>query len=104
MSDLHEVLFTWPSTEPGSVIVTGTFDEWTSSVHLVKGESGFHGSTKIPWDTKLRTNISSIPIGFAKPRARRRQIVQAMSIMSIHHLRSLWRLRSCGYRGCGQRS
>ncbi|KAJ6539042.1 carbohydrate-binding module family 48 protein, partial [Mycena capillaripes] len=36
-----------------SVIVTGTFDEWSSSIHLVKNESGFHGSIKIPWDTTI---------------------------------------------------
>ncbi|KAJ7781565.1 hypothetical protein B0H16DRAFT_1299596, partial [Mycena metata] len=34
--------------------VTGSFDEWSSSVHLVKGADGwFHGSAKIPWDTKI---------------------------------------------------
>ncbi|KAJ7688428.1 hypothetical protein B0H17DRAFT_1068681 [Mycena rosella] len=53
MDDLHEVHFTWPSTEPSVVVVTGTFDEWTSSVHLTKKETGFHGSTRIPWDTKI---------------------------------------------------
>ncbi|KAJ6510135.1 hypothetical protein C8R47DRAFT_1096764 [Mycena vitilis] len=53
MSDLHEVQFTWPSTEPTTVIATGSFDEWSSSVHLVKDESGFHGSAKIPWGQKI---------------------------------------------------
>ncbi|KAJ7095089.1 hypothetical protein B0H15DRAFT_91323 [Mycena belliarum] len=53
MHDLHEVHFTWPSAHPSVVVVTGTFDEWTASVHLVKSESGFHGSTLIPWDSKI---------------------------------------------------
>ncbi|KAJ7233143.1 carbohydrate-binding module family 48 protein, partial [Mycena haematopus] len=53
MSDLHEVHFKWPSTEPSVVVVTGTFDEWRSSVHLVKTENGFSGSVRIPWDTKI---------------------------------------------------
>ncbi|KAJ7162533.1 hypothetical protein C8R43DRAFT_298545 [Mycena crocata] len=53
MSDLHEVHFTWPSPEPSEVVVTGTFDQWSSSVHLVKNDDGFHGSTRIPWDTKI---------------------------------------------------
>ncbi|KAJ7507451.1 hypothetical protein B0H11DRAFT_1967129 [Mycena galericulata] len=54
MSDLlHEVHFTWPSTTPNVVIVTGTFDGWSSSVHLVKNETGFHGSTLIPYGTKI---------------------------------------------------
>ncbi|KAJ7499228.1 hypothetical protein FB451DRAFT_1428486, partial [Mycena latifolia] len=39
-----------PRTKRG---LTGTFDEWTGSVHLVKNETGFHGSTRIPWDTKI---------------------------------------------------
>ncbi|KAF8211448.1 hypothetical protein K438DRAFT_43069 [Mycena galopus ATCC 62051] len=51
--DLHEVQFKWPSAEARVVIVTGTFDEWSSSVHLVKNENGFTGSVRIPWDTKI---------------------------------------------------
>ncbi|KAJ7179423.1 hypothetical protein C8R46DRAFT_640182 [Mycena filopes] len=53
MSDLYEVQFTWPSTEPNVVVVTGTFDNWSSSVPLLKGDTGFHGSARIPYDTKI---------------------------------------------------
>ncbi|KAJ6516205.1 hypothetical protein C8R45DRAFT_235494 [Mycena sanguinolenta] len=53
MSDLHEVHFKWPSTEPSVVIVTGTFDEWSSSVYLSKTENGFTGTINIPFDTKI---------------------------------------------------
>ncbi|KAK0490671.1 hypothetical protein IW261DRAFT_1433403 [Armillaria novae-zelandiae] len=42
-----------PHPEPGSVIVTGTFDQWSSSIRLAKDSSGFKGSTQIPWDEKI---------------------------------------------------
>ncbi|KAJ6627524.1 hypothetical protein B0H10DRAFT_2289343, partial [Mycena sp. CBHHK59/15] len=29
------------------------FPQWSSSIHLVKGESGFYGSTKIPWNDQI---------------------------------------------------
>ncbi|KAJ7283492.1 carbohydrate-binding module family 48 protein, partial [Mycena rebaudengoi] len=53
MGDLHEVEFKWPSTDPSVVIVTGTFDQWSSSVHLVKGDTGFRGTVRIPWNDKI---------------------------------------------------
>lgn len=53
MTDLHEVLFQWPHTEPNTVIVTGTFDQWSSSMQLTKGPTGFKGSAKIPRDEKI---------------------------------------------------
>ncbi|KAF8665744.1 hypothetical protein AX16_000192 [Volvariella volvacea WC 439] len=53
MSDFHEVHFQWPYSEPGSVIVTGTFDEWRSSIPLVKGPYGFEAKVKVPWGSKV---------------------------------------------------
>ncbi|KAJ7067974.1 hypothetical protein C8F01DRAFT_584063 [Mycena amicta] len=55
MADLHEVSFHWPSGEPTQVIVTGTFDQWSSSLHLHKSEdgAGFSGSTKIEYGSKI---------------------------------------------------
>ncbi|KAK0498438.1 hypothetical protein EDD18DRAFT_1379135 [Armillaria luteobubalina] len=49
----HEVVFEWPHTEPATVIVTGTFDQWSSSIRLAKDSNGFKGSTQIPWDEKI---------------------------------------------------
>ena len=62
-----------PHTEPSSVIVTGTFDKvrypsgmylfhpsshvhnkWSSSIHLVKVQTGFEGVTQIPWEQKIK--------------------------------------------------
>ncbi|KAK0206218.1 hypothetical protein DFS33DRAFT_570233 [Desarmillaria ectypa] len=53
MQNNHEVLFEWPHTEATSVVVTGTFDQWSSSIHLAKDSSGFKGSTQIPWEEKI---------------------------------------------------
>ncbi|KIM45902.1 carbohydrate-binding module family 48 protein [Hebeloma cylindrosporum] len=52
--DLHEVQFKWPHPEPNTVIVTGTFDDWSSSVYLTKTPAGFEGTTKIPWGEKIK--------------------------------------------------
>ncbi|KAJ3488623.1 hypothetical protein NLJ89_g11596 [Agrocybe chaxingu] len=52
--DLHQVRFTWPHTEPSTVIVTGTFDQWSSSIHLTKTPTGFEGTTRIPWNEKIK--------------------------------------------------
>ncbi|KAI6151761.1 immunoglobulin E-set [Pisolithus tinctorius] len=51
--DLHDVELVWPHTGPNDVIVTGTFDQWSSSIHLVKGDTGFHGTVKLPWGEKV---------------------------------------------------
>ncbi|KAF8639797.1 hypothetical protein AX17_001056 [Amanita inopinata Kibby_2008] len=51
--DLHEVTFNWPYTEPDSVLVTGSFDDWSKSVRLTKGPAGFSGSIKIPWSEEI---------------------------------------------------
>lgn len=53
MQNNHEVLFEWPDAEPATVVVTGTFDQWSSSIHLTKGSNGFKGSTQIPWNEKI---------------------------------------------------
>jgi hypothetical protein len=53
-ADLHQVVFNWPHTEPTTVIVTGTFDKWASSIHLVKVPAGFEGVTDIPWGQKIK--------------------------------------------------
>lgn len=53
MGELHEVVFEWPRTEPSSVIVTGTFDQWSSSLHLEKGHDGFSGKTFIEYGQKI---------------------------------------------------
>ncbi|KAF9651275.1 hypothetical protein BDM02DRAFT_3091509 [Thelephora ganbajun] len=49
MSDLHEVVFRWPYNA-NEVIVTGTFDQWSSSVRLNKGPSGFAATIRVPWE------------------------------------------------------
>ncbi|KAL5487867.1 CRP1 [Sanghuangporus weigelae] len=53
MADTYTLTFNWPHTDAHSVIVTGTFDNWSSSVHLQRSESGFTGSVAVPWDTKV---------------------------------------------------
>ncbi|KIJ70435.1 carbohydrate-binding module family 48 protein, partial [Hydnomerulius pinastri MD-312] len=35
------------------VILTGTFDQWSSSIHLAKGDVGFSGTIKLPWGEKV---------------------------------------------------
>ncbi|KAF9224317.1 hypothetical protein BS17DRAFT_646360, partial [Gyrodon lividus] len=42
-----------PHTTPTDVIVTGTFDKWSSSIHLAKGDVGFSGTVKVPWAEKV---------------------------------------------------
>ncbi|KAK0191297.1 hypothetical protein F5146DRAFT_594575 [Armillaria mellea] len=53
MQNNHEVIFEWPHPEATTVIVTGTFDQWSSSIHLAKDGAGFKGSAQIPWDEKI---------------------------------------------------
>ncbi|KAF7301548.1 p-loop containing nucleoside triphosphate hydrolase protein [Mycena indigotica] len=53
MADLHEVVFHWPSTEAERVVVTGTFDQWSSSVNLEKDATGFSGTVKVDWGSKV---------------------------------------------------
>jgi len=45
--------FLRPHTGPKSVIVTGTFDQWSSSRQLTKTATGFVGTTNIPWNKKI---------------------------------------------------
>ncbi|KIJ09093.1 carbohydrate-binding module family 48 protein [Paxillus involutus ATCC 200175] len=53
VTDLHDLEFDWPQTSPTDVIVTGTFDQWSSSIRLAKGDTGFYGTVKVPWDEKV---------------------------------------------------
>ncbi|KAG8994894.1 hypothetical protein FRB94_009609 [Tulasnella sp. JGI-2019a] len=51
MAPMYEAEFIW--TEPaGSVILTGTFDNWSQSIRLAKGEAGFIGKVQIPYGQK----------------------------------------------------
>jgi len=54
MSELHTATFTWPSTDPAEVVLTGTFDDWTKSVPLTKTETGFTGTIQIPWGSEVQ--------------------------------------------------
>ncbi|TFK43257.1 hypothetical protein BDQ12DRAFT_709079 [Crucibulum laeve] len=53
-ADLHEVAFEWPHPEPNTVVVTGTFDQWSKSIHLVKTPKGFKGAVRVPWNEKIK--------------------------------------------------
>lgn len=52
MSDLHEVVFRWPYNA-NEAIVTGTFDQWSRSVRMSKGPSGFTATVRVPWESKV---------------------------------------------------
>lgn len=52
MAGLHKVVFRWPRTDASDVIVTGTFDGWSRSTHLIKTPSGFEASVSVPWSKK----------------------------------------------------
>ncbi|KDQ14777.1 carbohydrate-binding module family 48 protein [Botryobasidium botryosum FD-172 SS1] len=50
MTDLHDVVFTWPSSDPQSVILTGSFDKWSKSVRLSRSATGgFSGIVQLPY-------------------------------------------------------
>jgi len=51
--DMHEVVFEWPQTGPKTVIITGSFDKWSSKRKLTKTATGFVGTIKIPWNEKI---------------------------------------------------
>ncbi|OBZ71911.1 hypothetical protein A0H81_08264 [Grifola frondosa] len=53
MSDLYEASFRWPHTDALTVIVTGSFDDWSCSTRLSKTPTGFEGTVKIPWGQKV---------------------------------------------------
>ncbi|KAF9246906.1 immunoglobulin E-set, partial [Melanogaster broomeanus] len=42
-----------PHTGPTDVIVTGTFDQWSSSIHLTEIDAGFSGTVKVPQGEKI---------------------------------------------------
>ncbi|KAH7931364.1 hypothetical protein BV22DRAFT_998932, partial [Leucogyrophana mollusca] len=45
--------FVRPHTDATDVIVTGSFDQWSSSIHLVKGPSGFEAKVRVPWGERV---------------------------------------------------
>jgi len=51
--DLHQVILRWPHTDANEVIVTGTFDQWSSSLHLSRKPDGFEAPVFIPWKDKI---------------------------------------------------
>ncbi|KLO07489.1 hypothetical protein SCHPADRAFT_894616 [Schizopora paradoxa] len=53
MADSYDLTFVWPHTEPNDVVVTGTFDDWSSSLHLARTDSGFEGKVSVPWGSKV---------------------------------------------------
>ncbi|KZT74568.1 carbohydrate-binding module family 48 protein, partial [Daedalea quercina L-15889] len=42
-----------PSSDAQDVIVTGSFDGWSSSTHLTKTSSGFEGTARVPYGAKV---------------------------------------------------
>ncbi|KAH8118531.1 hypothetical protein DFH11DRAFT_1874667 [Phellopilus nigrolimitatus] len=53
MADNYDLNFVWPYSDANDVIVTGTFDGWSSSVHLKRTAAGFEGSVAAPWNSKV---------------------------------------------------
>lgn len=51
--DLHEVELSWPHGDASDVILTGSFDHWSCTMHLPKGASGFVGNVRVPWNEKV---------------------------------------------------
>jgi len=51
--DLHRVILRWPHTDANEVIVTGTFDQWSSSLRLSRKPDGFETPVFIPWKDKI---------------------------------------------------
>ncbi|EEB98249.1 hypothetical protein MPER_02279 [Moniliophthora perniciosa FA553] len=53
MADLHQVIFEWPHGGANTVIVTGSFDQWSSSTRLPKRGSTFKATVSVPWNQKI---------------------------------------------------
>ncbi|KAF8592452.1 carbohydrate-binding module family 48 protein [Ramaria rubella] len=53
MEGLHEATFIWPEVDAQEVVITGTFDQWSSSMHLTKSSRGFEGKIKLPWGSRV---------------------------------------------------
>ncbi|KAI0291941.1 hypothetical protein B0F90DRAFT_306206 [Multifurca ochricompacta] len=52
--DLHQVILRWPHADANEVIVTGTFDQWSSSLRLTRKPDGFEAPPIfIPWKDKF---------------------------------------------------
>jgi len=45
--------FHWSNTSPSTVVVTGSFDEWKSTVNLTKGEDGFSADVPLNLGEKV---------------------------------------------------
>ncbi|KAF8529942.1 hypothetical protein JB92DRAFT_2695366 [Gautieria morchelliformis] len=53
MEDMHEATFLWSAHNSNEVILTGTFDQWSSSIRLTKTPRGFEGKVKLPWSARV---------------------------------------------------
>ncbi|KAK2466435.1 hypothetical protein APHAL10511_002077 [Amanita phalloides] len=53
VNDMHEITFFWPRTDANYVIVTGTFDNWSKSIRLEKGSTGFSTRVNVPWNSTV---------------------------------------------------
>ncbi|KAL0580788.1 Cruciform DNA binding protein [Marasmius crinis-equi] len=53
MADFHSATFEWPNGTANNVIVTGTFDHWSSSTRLSKQDSKFRATVNVPWNEKV---------------------------------------------------
>ncbi|EIM85562.1 uncharacterized protein STEHIDRAFT_140162 [Stereum hirsutum FP-91666 SS1] len=51
--ELHQVVLRWPYSDAHHVIVTGSFDQWSSSVNLTRTANGFEAPVRIPWQDKI---------------------------------------------------
>lgn len=50
---MHEAEFSWPYGDASDVILTGSFDHWSCTMHLPKSTSGFVGNVRVPWNEKV---------------------------------------------------
>ncbi|KAK7060264.1 Cruciform DNA binding protein [Paramarasmius palmivorus] len=53
MANLHQAVLEWPHGGANNVIVTGSFDQWSSSTRLTKQGSTFKGAVSVPWNSKV---------------------------------------------------
>ncbi|KZO92182.1 carbohydrate-binding module family 48 protein [Calocera viscosa TUFC12733] len=50
----YQAIFTWPHTDANHVVVTGTFDNWSSSQPLTKSDTGFAASIPLPYGERVQ--------------------------------------------------
>ncbi|EIW82488.1 carbohydrate-binding module family 48 protein [Coniophora puteana RWD-64-598 SS2] len=53
MTTMHEVSFTWPHTNARDVVLTGTFDKWSRSIHMSRTGGGYESRVAVPWGEKV---------------------------------------------------